>query len=82
MCLATVYGKKSDTESVILKNATRIDVDGKKIVIRDIIGMETVVEGEILTVDLANGVVKIAVTTAQLCNPEQLQSFGLQRCNS
>ena len=62
MCLATVYGKKNDTESVILKNATRIDVDGEKIVIRDIVGMETVVEGEILMVDLANAVVKIAVT--------------------
>ena len=82
MCLATVYGKQNDTESIILKNATRIDVEGRKIVIRDIIGMETAVEGEILTVDLANGVVKIAVTTEQLCNPEQLQSFGLQRCNS
>ena len=62
MCLATVYGQKNDTECVILKNATRIDVDGKKLVIRDIIGMETVVEGEILMVDLANAVVKIAVT--------------------
>lgn len=62
MCLATVYGQKNDIESVILKNATRIDVDGKKLVIRDIIGMETVVEGEILMVDLANAVVKIAVT--------------------
>lgn len=62
MCLATVYGKKNDTESVILKNATRIDVNGKKIVIRDIIGMEIVVEGEIQMVDLAGGVVKIKVT--------------------
>ena len=62
MCLATVYGKQNDAESVILKNATRIDVDGKKIVIRDIIGMETVIEGEILMVDLAQAVVKIAVT--------------------
>lgn len=62
MCLATVYGKKDDTESVILKNASRIEVDGKKIVIRDIIGMETVIEGTIETVDLANAVVKIAVT--------------------
>ena len=61
MCLATVYGKQNDTESVILKNATRIDVEGKKIVIRDIIGMETVVEGEILMVDRASAVVKIAV---------------------
>ena len=62
MCLATVYGKKHDTESVILKNATRIEVEGRKIVIRDIIGMETVIEGEIQMVDLANAVVKIAVT--------------------
>ena len=62
MCLATVYGNQNDPESVILKNATRIDVDGKKIVIRDIIGMETVIEGEILMVDLAQAVVKIAVT--------------------
>lgn len=62
MCLATVYGKQNDTESVILKNASRIDVDGKKITIRDIIGMETVVEGDIIMVDLANAVVKIAVS--------------------
>ena len=62
MCLATVYGKKNDTESIILKNATRIEVEGKKIVIRDIIGMETIVEGEIQMVDLAGAVVKIAVT--------------------
>ncbi len=61
MCLATVYGKQNDTESVILKNAIRIDVDVKKITIRDIIGLETVVEGNILMVDLANAVVKIAV---------------------
>lgn len=62
MCLATVYGKKNDTESVIVKNASRIDVEGEKIVIRDIIGMETVIEGKIEMVDLANAVVKIAVT--------------------
>ena len=62
MCLATVYGKQNDTESIILKNATRVDVEGRKIVIRDIIGMETVVEGEIQMVDLAGAVVKIAVT--------------------
>lgn len=62
MCLATVYGKKNDAESVILKNASYLSVDGKKIVIRDIIGMETAVEGELLSVDLANAVVKIKVT--------------------
>ena len=35
MCLATVY-KESD-DSVIFKNVSRIDVDGNKLVLRDII---------------------------------------------
>ena len=36
MCLATVY-KQSD-DSVIFKNVSRIDVDGSRIVLRDIMG--------------------------------------------
>ncbi len=57
MCLATVY-KESDN-TVILKNTSRIDVDGDKLILRDIMGQETVVEGKILMVDLANSIVKI-----------------------
>ena len=44
MCLATVY-KESD-DSVIFKNVSRIDVDGNKLVLRDIMGDERVVEGQ------------------------------------
>ena len=55
MCLATVY-KESDN-SVIFKNVSRIDVDGNKLVLRDIMG--DVVEGHILMVDLANSIVKL-----------------------
>ena len=40
MCLATVY-KESD-DSVIFKNVSRIDVDGNKLVLRDIMGDERV----------------------------------------
>ena len=58
MCLATVY-KESDN-TVILKNPSRIDVDGGKLILRDIMGQETVVEGKILMVDLANSIVKIS----------------------
>ena len=58
MCLATVY-KESD-DSVIFKNVARIDVDGNKLVLRDIMGVERVVEGRILMVDLANSIVKLA----------------------
>ena len=57
MCLATVY-KESD-DSVIFKNVARIDVDGNKLVLRDIMGDERVVEGRILMVDLANSKVII-----------------------
>ena len=57
MCLATVY-KESD-DSVIFKNVSRIDVDGDKVILRDIMGGERVVEGRILMVDLANSIVKL-----------------------
>ena len=56
MCLATV--QKSD-ESVICRNVSRIDVDGDKITIRDIMGDERGIEGRILMVDLANSLVKL-----------------------
>lgn len=57
MCLATVY-KESD-DSVIFKNVSRIEVDGKNVILRDIMGDERVVEGSILMVDLANSIVKL-----------------------
>ena len=58
MCLANVY-KESD-DSVIFKNVARIDVDGNKLTLRDIMGDERVVEGKILMVDLANSIVKLS----------------------
>ena len=57
MCLATVY-KESD-DSVIFKNVSRITVEGDKLILRDIMGDEIVVEGSILMVDLANSIVKV-----------------------
>ena len=56
MCLATVY---KEDNSVIFKNVSRIDVDGNKLILRDIMGDERVVEGSILMVDLANSIVKL-----------------------
>ena len=50
MCLATV--QKSD-DTVICRNISRIDVDGDKVILRDIMGEEQVIEGRILMVDLA-----------------------------
>ena len=58
MCLATVY-KESD-DSVIFKNVAKIEVDGNKLTLRDIMGDERIVEGRILMVDLANSIVKLS----------------------
>ena len=44
---------------MIFKNVSRIDVDGEKIILRDIMGDERIIEGRILMVDLANSVVKL-----------------------
>lgn len=57
MCLATVY--KENDNTVLCRNISRIDVDGEKITLRDILGEENVVTGRILMVDLANSAVKI-----------------------
>ena len=46
MCLATV--QKENDNTVILKMVSRIDVDGDKVILRDI-----------LMVDLANSIVKL-----------------------
>lgn len=57
MCLATVY-KESDS-TVICRNVSKIDVEGERVIIRDIMGDETTVTGRILMVDLANSIVRL-----------------------
>lgn len=57
MCLATVY-KRSD-DSVIFKNVSRIDVEGDRLILSDIMGETRTVKGSILMVDLANSIVKV-----------------------
>lgn len=57
MCLATVYKESDDT--VICRNVSKILVEGEEVIIRDIMGEETTIEGKILMVDLANSIVKL-----------------------
>lgn len=57
MCLATVY--KQEDDSVLFKNVSRIDVEEGRLILRDIMGDERIVEGSILMVDLANSIVKV-----------------------
>lgn len=59
MCLATVYKTVRDTEEVVLKNVSKIYVEGGSVRLVDIMGAEVVLEGSISFVDLANSVVKL-----------------------
>lgn len=63
MCLATVYQTVKDTEEVVQKNVSKIYVEGSKVRLIDIMGMETVVEGSITFVDLTGSVVKLSCPT-------------------
>ena len=62
MCLATVYKNTQDTEEVVLKNVSKIYVEGSRLV--DIMGAEVVVEGTISFVDLTGSVVKLNCPSA------------------
>ena len=59
MCLATVYKTMKDTEEVVLKNVSKIYVEGDSVRLIDIMGAEVVVEGAISGVDLTGSVVKL-----------------------
>ena len=60
MCLATVYGKKSEEdETLLLRNVSKILINGDMITLIDIIGQEKQLKGALTEVDLANSIVKI-----------------------
>ena len=63
MCLAAFYGKKQEEdETLLLKNVSKILIDGDEITLYDIIGKEMKVRGALTEVDLAGSVVKIRCT--------------------
>ncbi len=64
MCLATVYKTTEDTEEVVLKNVSKIYVEGHSVRLVDIMGAETVIEGSISFVDLTGSVVKLDCPSA------------------
>ncbi len=57
MCLATVYKTSDDT--VIMRNVSKIEVEGDFVLIQDLFGDTTKIQGKILMVDLANSIVKL-----------------------
>ena len=58
MCLATAYNVK-DHDGVILEYVSRIEVDGDKVILTDVLGDTKAVTGTLAMADLTGGVVKI-----------------------
>ena len=52
MCLAMVYTDKAEPENLILSNVQRIDCKDGLLDLTDLLDRQTVIEGEIVTVDL------------------------------
>ena len=65
MCLATVYNEKADSNNILCRNVTKIEVDGDTIKLYDIMGNETVFEGRIVSAELSGGVVILAEKEAE-----------------
>lgn len=59
MCLATVYKTTASTEEVVLKNVSKIYVEGSMVRLVDIMGSEVEIEGSISFVDLTGSVVRL-----------------------
>ena len=59
MCLSTVYGRKDGAEKEIVQFVSSIDVNGESIVLTDVMGRETIVEGRLAHADQTKGVVDI-----------------------
>lgn len=59
MCLATVYNKKQQPDSIIFEYTSKIEVDGTTITLTNVMGEQKCVEGTIKMVDLAGAVVEI-----------------------
>ena len=58
MCLATAYNIK-DHDSVILEYVSKIEVDGDKVILTDVLGEQKAIVGTLAMADLTGGVVNI-----------------------
>lgn len=58
MCLATVY-KSNEPDSILFQFVSKIEVDGAKVILTDVMGEQKTVEGTVKMVDLANSVIEI-----------------------
>lgn len=58
MCLSTAY-KTKDPDSIIMEYVSKIQVNGSRITLTDVMGDTRTVEGTLTMADLTGGVVRI-----------------------
>lgn len=64
MCLSTAYKNNKDDSAVLARYVSQVQVQPGKVILTDIVGAETVVEGELSYIDLTGGVVVIRTDAA------------------
>lgn len=63
MCLSTVY-KSEDPDSILMEYVSKIQVDGDRITLTDVMGEQKTIQGSLALADLTGGIVKINCQTA------------------
>ena len=60
MCLSTAYLNHKDEDKIAARYVANIEVNGNRIILTDVMGFTTEVEGSILSVELTGAPVVIA----------------------
>ena len=64
MCLSTAYYDSKDEANVAARYVAKVEVDGDQVVLTDVMGFETRIEGRVSFVDLTGGTVVITTGAA------------------
>lgn len=59
MCLSNVYKNKVDDSSLLMKNVQHVELDGKNIILVDLLERKKIVEGILKKVDLIENTIII-----------------------
>ena len=61
MCLSTAYEVGNGSDKFICDRVTNVSVEGNNVKLLTLLGIETVVTGELQSVDLEKNVIRIAM---------------------
>lgn len=61
MCLAKAFTNKAGVETVVAEYVAKVEFQDGNVILTDILGQETVVEGVLKNVDLSRNTVEISV---------------------